>query len=287
MRGRLCGIAALLLAGSAHAAEPVVDRILWLNGDTLVVRDGDRLVRPSQMISTWLQAHLPGVDLKPIVANAERAWTLVRRGENACIANAVRLPERERIAYFSAIWLMPPPQLIVRRERRDALPLDAHGAVDLQALLADTSLRGVVAHARSYGAALDALLVPGGPALQRVTGGDFGSNLVSMLLQDRADYTVEYPNLPVALGSQREGELPLAVLPIKGATDPVPSGAACPRTPWGHAAIRLIDQALGTPEGAAMLREALRISLPADTQRAYRDAFDAYFQRRARPTPGL
>lgn len=70
MRGRLCGIAALLLAGSAHAAEPVVDRILWLNGDTLAVRDGDKLVRPSQMISIWLQTHLQGVELRPIVANA-------------------------------------------------------------------------------------------------------------------------------------------------------------------------------------------------------------------------
>ena len=63
MRGRLCVIDALLLAGTAHAAEPVVDRILWLNGDTIAVRDGDKLLRPAQMISTLLQAHLPGVDL--------------------------------------------------------------------------------------------------------------------------------------------------------------------------------------------------------------------------------
>ncbi|MFG6485164.1 hypothetical protein ACG04R_00695 [Roseateles sp. BYS78W] len=287
MRRRLCGIAALLLAGSVHAAGPAVDRILWLNSDTLTVRDGDKLVRPSQMIASWLQAHLPGVDLEPTLANAERSWALMRQGEQACIANAVRLPERERLAYFSALWLMPPPQIIVRRERRDALPLDAHGAVNLPALLADVSLRGVAAQARSYGEALDAQLAPGGPGLQRVTGGDYGSTLLPMLLQGRADYTVEYPNLIVALASQHEGELPLAVLPIKGATSPVPSGVACPRTPWGHAAIRLIDQALGTPEGAAMLREALFISLPADTRRVYRDALDAHFQRRARPTPGL
>ncbi|CAM3702991.1 hypothetical protein [Roseateles saccharophilus] len=287
MRQRLCGLAALLLAGSAQAAGPVVDSIVWLNGDTLAVRVGDGVVRPSDMISSWLQAHMPGVELRPTLANAERSWTLVRQGEKACIANAVRLPERERLAYFSAVWLMPPPQLIVRRERLDALPLDVRGAVNLQTLLADASLRGAIAQGRSYGPALDALLAPGGVGLLRVTGADFGSNLVSMVLQDRVDYTVEYPNILVALGSQREGELPLAALPVKGAADPVPSGVACPRTPWGHAAIRLIDQALGTPAGAAMLREALRISLPADTQRAYRDAFDAYFQRRAKPTPGL
>ena len=287
MQRRLSGLAALLLAGSALAGEPVVDSIVWLNSDTIAVRDGDSLVRPSEMIATWLQGHLPGVQLKPSVANAERSWTLIRQSEKACIANAVRLPERERLAYFSTIWLMPPPQLIVRRERRDALPLDARGAVNLPALLADATLRGVVAQSRSYGAVLDALLAPGGSNLQRVTGADFGSNLLAMLLQDRSDYTVEYPNVLVALASQREGELPLAALPVKGATEPVASGVACPRTPWGHAAIRLIDQALGTPAGAAMLREALQLSLPADTQRAYREAFDAHFQRRAKPTPGL
>lgn len=282
----LAGLCGLLLAGAARCAEPVVDSIVWLNSDTLFVRDGDSVVRPSEMIATWLQAHLAGVELKPAVANAERSWSLIRQGEKACIANAVRLPERERLAYFTTIWLMPPPQLIVRRERRDALPMDGHGAVDLPALLADPALRGVVAHARSYGAALDAQLA-GGSQLRRVTGADFGSNLLPMLLQDRADYTVEYPNVLVALTSQRGGELPLVALPVHGANEPVVSGVACPRTPWGLAAIRLIDQALGTPAGATMLREALQVSLPPDTQRAYREAFDAHFQRRARPTPGL
>ena len=280
------GLGALLLAGCAGAAEPVVDGIVWLNIDTIAVREGDNLVRPSEMIASWLQARLAGVELKPAIANAERSWTLIRQGEKACIANAVRLPERERLAYFSTIWVMPPPQLIVRRERRDALPVDGRGAVILPNLLADASLRGVVAQARSYGAAMDAQLA-GGTQLSRVMGADFGSNLLPMLLQDRADYTVEYPNVLVALGSQRGGELPLVALPVHGATDPIPSGVACPRTPWGHAAIRLIDQALGTPAGAAMLREALQLSLPPDTQRAYREAFDAHFQRRARPTPGL
>ena len=283
---RRFGLAAVMLAGFALAGEPVVDSLVGLNSDPLAVREGDELVRPADVIATWLQAHLPGVELKPTIANAERSWTLIRQGEKACAANAVRLAEREKLAYFSTIWLMPPPQLVVRRERRDALPLDTHGAVDLPALLADASLRGVVAQARSYGAALDTLLA-GGSQLRRVMGADFGSNLLPMLLQDRADYTVEYPNVLAALAGQRGGDLPLVALPVKGAIEPVASGVACPRTPWGHAAIRLIDAALGTPAGATMLREALQLSLPADTQRAYRDAFDAHFQRRAKPTPGL
>ena len=284
---RLPALGLVLLTAAAHAAPPVVDHIVWLNSDTLAVRVGGQLVRPSEQIASWLQAHLPaGVRLQPTVANAERSWALLRQGEAACIASAVRLPEREYLAHFTTLWLMPPPQVIVRREHGNALPLDAHGAVDLPALLADTSLRGVIAQGRSYGTALDAQLTAG-QRLVRVKGGDFGSNLLPMLMQDRADYTVEYPNVLVALASRQEGEPGLTALPVKGAGEPVAAGVACPRTPWGLAAIRLIDATFGTPEGAAMLREALQASLPVDTQRAYREAFDIHFQRRSPPTPGL
>jgi hypothetical protein len=36
-----------------------------------------------------------------------------------------------------------------------------------------------------------------------------------------------------------------------------------------------------------MLRDSLRVSLPPDTQRAYREAWDHFFAQRAKPTPGL
>ena len=278
-------------AGMSRAAEalPAVDSITWVISNTMAVPDGDRMRRPAYELTQWLQARLPRVAIKPVVANAERSWTLIREQQQACHAGAARTPERERLAYFTNTWLVPPPQLIVRQDRRAALPLDASGAVDLEALLADGALRGVVNRGRSYGIALDALLgaLPAGPQLQIVHGGDYGSNLLPMLSQGRADYTLDYPNTLVDIASRAPGDMQLAALPVKGASDPVISGIACPRTPWGLAAIRLIDAALGTPEGAAMLRDTLRISLPPDTQRAYRDAWDSFFKQRARPTPGL
>ena len=287
MRRLVVAAAGLCLTGGVPAEPQAVRHIVWVNGDTLAVRSGDRIVRPAALIAEWLQRHLPDdVELRPEVANADRGWALIRQGDEACLANAVRLPDRERLAYFSTIWLMPPPQLIVRRERRAAVPLDARGAVDLPALLAGGAMRGVIARTRSYGAALDAQLA-GATGLSRVTAADFGSNLLPMLLQDRADFTVEYPNVLVALASQRDDEPARDARPRKGATEPVPSGVACPRTPWGPPAHPRNDRTQGTPEGAAMLREALSVSLPADTQRTYREAFDAHFQRRARPTPGL
>lgn len=283
-------LALAAMAGASPAAPPpVVDSITWVVSNTLAVPDGDRTRRPAEELTQWLQARLPGVAFKPVVANAERSWALIREQQHACHAGAARTPERERLAYFTNTWLVPPPQLIVRQDRRAALPLDARGAVDLEALLADASLRGVVAQGRSYGVVLDTLLgaPPVSAQLRRVFGADYGSNLLPLLIQGRADYTLDYPNVLVANASDGPGDMPLSALPIKGASEAVTSGIACPRTPWGRAAIRLIDTALGTPEGAALLRDTLSVSLPPDTQRAYRDAWDGFFKQRARATSGL
>lgn len=283
-RAAVAAAAALLCAAQA-AAQPVVDRITWLAGDTAAGRG----TRPSDRLIDWISARLPGIAHERVVANAKRSWALIEGGEPVCHASAVRSAQREGLVYFSNTWLMPPLQLIVRRDRAAALPLDAAGQVDLAALLGDARLQGVLVHGRSYGTALDTLLERRAAQgrVQRVTAVDFGSNLMPMLLQGRADYALEYPNALAALAQDRPEVASLATLPIRGATEPVVSGVACPRTLWGQAAIRRIDAVLGTPEGAAMLREGLSAELPADSRRHYRDLIDAFFQRRSQPTPGL
>lgn len=270
------------------AAEPVVvDRITWLAGDTVSGRGSGS--RPSDRLLDWLTARLPGITHERVVANAKRSWMLIERGDTVCHAGAVRSPQREALAYFSNTWPMPPLQLVVKRERMSAMPVDAAGQVDLAALLGRHDLKGVLVSGRSYGPVLDPQLDKLGAtsSVQRITSADFGSNLLPMLLQGRADYALEYPNALAALASQRPEVAGLALLPIRGNTEMVISGVACPKTPWGQAAIRRIDAVLGTPEGAAMLRETLLSELPADSRRSYRDTIDAFFQRRAQPTPGL
>lgn len=280
---------ALALLAPAALAAPKVERITWLSGDTLAQREGGRVERPSDRMINWLSGRLPGVEHPRLVANAKRSWMLIQAGEQVCHASAVRLPERERLAHFSNTWLMPPMQLVVPQARRAELPVDGAGQVDLAALLADPQWRGLLVDGRSYGPQIDAQLaqVEGSEQLLRVTSGDFGSNILPMLLRGNADFALEFPNVLAALSRLQPDVERLATVPIRGAAEPVPSGVACPRTPWGRAAVRLIDRALGTPEGAAMLREGLMLQLSPDTQRQYRSQLDSFFQRRARPTPGL
>ncbi len=285
---RLAGgvLAALLCAGPVGAQPAVaVERITWLAGDTVAGRGGG--ARPSDRLIDWISARLPDITHERVVANAKRSWMLIEQGDTVCHAGAVRSAAREKLAYFSNTWPMPPLQLIVRRDHAAAVPTDATGQVDLAALLADPRLRGVIVNGRSYGPALDGQLARHGKRLRHITSGDFGSNLMPMLLQGRADYVIEYPSLLYALAPGRPEVAGLTGLPIRGVNEPVISGVACPRTPWGQAAIRRIDAVLGTPDGAAMLRDGLVAELPADARKACREAIDTFFQRRSQPTPGL
>jgi len=180
---------------------------------------------------------------------------------------------------------MPPPQLIVRQSRVAELPRDDKGHVDLIHLVRQQRWHGAVVQGRSYGAELDAQLASllGSDTLHRYSSGDFGSNILPMLLQSRADFTVEYASGLLMVTATRPEAAQLVALPIAGAAAPIAVGVACPRNPWGRAAIQLVDAALGTPEGAAMLRALQESTMPAQTRREYAAQLDAFFAARSRP----
>jgi len=280
-RTAVLGLVALAGGGQAAEAPPVaVDAIVWLVSNTMAVPDGETTRRPADELTQWLQARLPGVAFKPVIANAERSWVLIRRQQRVCHAGAARTAERERQAYFTNTWLVPRPQLIVRRDRRDVLPLDSQGAVDLPALLADTSLRGSVPQGQLR------------PGARRPACGPCRATAAAASVRRRlwqpvaADDRAGPGRLHLRL-SQRAGGPGQQWFGLRGAGRAARQGRA--RT--GHQRHRLPAHALGSgghpPHrrgagyargGAAMLR---------DTQRAYADAWDAFFRQRSRPTPGL
>ncbi|WP_457425988.1 hypothetical protein [Roseateles sp. P5_E7] len=289
---RFTAALALVAAGvgglppAAAAGEAVaVERITWLFGNTLSQSPTSGIARPADDLLAWLERRLPQVGHERRMANAKRTWALIESGEPVCAASAVRQPARERQAHFSNTGLMPPPQLIVRQSRVAELPRDDAGHVDLIRLVRQQRWHGAVVQGRSYGAELDAQLAAllGSDTLHRYSSGDFGSNILPMLLQSRADFTVEYANALLLVAATYPEAAQFVALPIAHAAAPITVGVACPRTPWGRAAIQLVDAALGTPEGSAMLRALLEEGLPAQTRREYAAQFDAFFAARSRP----
>ncbi|MDH0863096.1 TIGR02285 family protein [Mitsuaria sp. GD03876] len=268
--------------GAASTAPPTVTKITWLASDHAPQMKGADASGVTARVTTYLGKHWPTVQHEVVFANAKRSWQMIENGDEVCRANLVRTTEREKSAYFTNTQLTPPPQLIVRRDRLKRLPRNAAGEVRLAQLLADTSLRGALIDGRSYGPALDEQLAarPAASAVALYSPRDFGARVLQMLSLDRADYSVDQDMALVMAGNPPD----LVSVPIQGASELVMAGIACPRTPWGLAAIRGIDKAYGRPEGAANLREGLMHWLTPETQAHYAARLDAFYRERAKPS---
>lgn len=266
----------------AQPAEPPVDRITWLmseNVNIMTVKDGNG--RTPRLVN-YLRRTWPQVGHELLIANTKRSWQMIENGQPVCRINAVRTPEREKTAYFINTQLTPPAHLMVRRDKLTQLPRNAAGEVQLPRLLADPDLRGALVDSRSYGTAIDDMLArrPPEAALTFYAPRDFGARVLQMVALDRADYAIDYD---MALPMTRDVKS-LVSVPIQDAGDMVLSGIACPRTPWGLAAIRGVDRAIGRPEGAAFLRAGLMRWITPETRAHYAARFTAFYRERARPS---
>ncbi len=269
-------------SSSAHAPAPVaVDRITWLTSDNSTASNPavngvtDTLVK---MLTVWW----PGVKHEVLIANTKRSWQMLEDGQQVCRANVVRTPEREKLVYFTNTQLTPPPQLVVRRDRLSRLPRTASGEVLLPQLLADDGLRGALVDGRSYGNAIDEMLAhrPGSANVTLYSPRDFGGRLLQMVSLDRADYSIDSDMALLMMGEPKD----LMTVPIRGASELVMAGVACPRTPWGWSAIQGIDRALGRPEAAATLRRGLMRWLTPETRAHYGPQLEQFYRERARPS---
>ncbi|WP_077037840.1 hypothetical protein [Pelomonas sp. KK5] len=270
------------LAALRPAAAVEVEQITWL----LSARPGGEATEESRMgdaLRDFIEAAWPQPHYIRVPANARRAWQLIEQGERVCQSSSIRTAERERIAYFADTLLGPPLQLIVRGDMLASLPRTAAGEADLPRLLAEAKLRGALVDGRSYGRSIDAMLTMPGPALTRYASSDFGSQIQTMLALGRADWTIGFD----AELSQAQRRAPalrqLRSLPIAGNAEMVRAGIACPRNAWGLAAIQGIERVLGTPTGAALLKQQALYWLTPETRGRYAAQFDEFYRERAKP----
>jgi len=282
--------AMLLLAMLPVAGAPVpVESIEWLAADTHKAEPGKPNDGMADKLVSYMQSHWPQVRHQMVTANAKRSWQVIAAGQHACTTASARTPEREKQAYFVNTLLAPPVQLIVRRDKLAALRRNAAGEVDLAKVLAQAQLRGALVEGRSYGDAVDRVLAqrPGGkPTVALYPAADFGSQLLAMVGAGRADYTIDYAaDLAVDVDHVRLKAL-LVSVPIQGASEPLPAGIACPRNEWGLAAALGIDKVLGTPAGAAMLRNAFQQwgNPDGDIDPKFNAQVERFYQDRAKPS---
>ena len=294
MKAWIPALALAWLAGPAPAAEPAqVEGITWLSGDPLPEKTdrSDKGVQTdrkllAQSLVAYMKTQWPEVKHTIVHANALRAWQLIASGQRVCQPASLRTAEREKLAYFTNTLFGPPQQLIVRRDKLALLPRSVGGEVDLPRLLADERLRGAIVDGRSYGGFIDAGLAqrPANSAVALYAANDFGSKILTMLRIGRADYSIGYD---ITLNQDRPGNPhldPLVSQAIAGSSEPTHAGVACPRNAWGLAAIQGIDKVLGTPAGAAMLKEVAERWLTPEARQHYGPQLEAFYRERAKPS---
>lgn len=281
-------LCAALLAGGAAQAREVMS---WLMPDVppaSMPHNGQPTIGIADQVVLYVIKHWPEAEHRFIYANPKRTWLMVEKGEPACVLAALRTAEREALAHFVETNLVPPLQVVVRQPTLAQLPLNAHGEVDLQKLLADRRLRGIIVERRSYGQMVDRLIAarPAASRLETTSVGDYGRNVLKLVSHGRADYTLDY-DYSLQYGSRSEPDIgQLHTVPVAQNNKPMRAGIACPRTAWGLAAARRIDRIVGTREGAAATIAAQNRWHTQATQQRYAAQISEFQQLRSRPMLG-
>lgn len=232
-------------------------------------------------------ANWPEAEHQFIVANAARTWHMMAAKEPVCYVGALQTPEREKQAYFSPFALLPPLQLVVRKETLQRLPMNADGEVLLPELLADAQLKGMLVDTRSYGKGLDEEIAKRArkDAVSIVQAGDLGKTVPLMLAAKRGDYLIEYDFVINYHRLQTGAELnALTVVPIAGFSKPVVSNIVCSRSPWGLQAIRRIDAILAKAADGGAIRANVEKWMSPETIKRYRADMNAFAQKRKKPS---
>ena len=279
----------VLLAALLVPGVQARDRMSWLMPDVPPASmpvDGKPTTGIADQIALYISARWPEAEHRFIYANPKRTWLMIERGEQACVVAALRNAERDKLAYFVNTNLVPPLQLVAQASTLPRLPLNAHGEADLQKLLSDPVLRGIVVERRSYGAAVDELLArrPANSRLETTSVGDYGRNVLKLVVHGRADYTLDY-DYALQYASKAEPEIgALKTVPIAQNNKPMLGGIACPRNAWGMATAKRIDQIVGTPEGAAAMIKAQNSWHTPASQQRYAAQISEFQRQRAKPT---
>ena len=109
----------------------------------------------------FLIEHLPQFHHMVLNGSASRLWHEMEHRDGICTLLVAKLPEREKLAVFSArSFSGVTNQVIVRTDRLGEFSSfrDKSGAIDLARLAADGHLRGGYTETSSYGSAIDGFI---------------------------------------------------------------------------------------------------------------------------------
>jgi len=224
---------------------------------------------------------LPEYDHKFSVMTVSRIMAEMRAQKPLCTLNVQLTPERAKVAYSTPLLITPGPQLVVKK-RMLAQHQDWKGGVSLSSMTRDATLRGQYQAGRSFGKKLDEILHSPANVGLKSNSSASALNALRMLDRERADYTIEYPEL-VELSVQRKDISDnVTTVPILEGTPFIDSYVICTRSSWGLATLRRIDAELRKLAAKPEYRQSLERWLPEDEVRIHRGDYERFYRTRAK-----
>lgn len=242
---------------ATFAAEKPVIRWMLTNAAPKVIPTGPlKGTGYAELQEAYLAKRLPQFEHRVEIVTAARLWHEMQAGRGICSIDIAELPERESWALFTrSATSAPSYSLLVLRDRigEFAPYRGPDGAVDLNRLAAGGPLTGLYAAGRHYTPQINAFIDSPTRKISLLST-SASTNIFEMIASRRGDFSfgamteMNYFNaLNAALPDPRKRRPPLAMLPIKGAGEPVHGHIACTREPLGRQMIQALDQLLDDP----------------------------------------
>lgn len=272
----------LLLGLPPVAAKELVWGIVPLPG-AFNVRDGELVDGVLFEALQLLEARLPELQMRYEVLPMARIEQRMFEFDKICGSGQLQSADRDRLGYFVPYGVSPPMHVLVRRQSLEQLLIE-DGQVSLDWLFANPYLRGALARTRVYPPDIRQRLqqAQAQGLLQELGGSLAGENLLLMVSHRRLDYIFEYPVIYTEVMRHFSLSEPLVSVPLKDSAQMVPLGIYCPRTPWGEAMARRLDQAVRQVAAEpGPLMSIYQRWLPAEVFTHYHEQLLAHLQARA------
>lgn len=198
---------------------------------------------------------------------ARRITLLMKREKNLCFPCLIKRSSYNAEFNYTDTTHKYPPHGILAHAKAAKQIIDRYGnPVSFEALAQDTDFRFAQPIERRYGQlqpVLDEHLI-GQSHYRIVTGDDAQVNLMTMLLSQRVDYTIDYEMIKRYYDTthQRSSQEQLVFLPIKEYEGQSIEGAiGCSNNDWGQQAVASLNSAINKLQSSERFQQALDVWL--------------------------
>lgn len=245
-------------------------------GDDKGMGRDERLIR-------LIQKHLPAYRHLEQKMPAARLFGRLKAGEHLCVVSLYRTPGRSEFISYTSVpsTIGLPLGITVKRSKARLFEQKAVNMkpVSLAHLLKNTPLRLGIAKGRSYTAEGDALIKKFGSEsnVHVRAGRDVYHGLFKMLLNDRVDFIIGYPDEMLYIARSYSASDRILNLPIREFDRFSLGYIGCPKNRWGLEAAEKLSDVLRKIRPTAEYRSIIESWLDENSRIRLRKIYESHF----------